>query len=77
MEGRIDDFDKENVTIIDKYNRRITVLRKNIPSHFEVKPGNEVFAVVKTDALVKKIQESKTKQMSTPEKTKSVSDKKN
>ena len=60
IEGQVGDFDKKNVTLY-RDGGDIVVPRNSIPKDIEIKPGAHAYAVLKSDILLKQIEENQKK----------------
>lgn len=54
VEGTIISYSKHTVTLSQR-GKRIEVLRQSIPSHFKIRGGNKVYAIIDGEQLMKEL----------------------
>ena len=54
VKGTIVSYNKKTVILSQKGNK-VKVPRKSIPSHFKIRGGNEVYALLSAEAVAKKL----------------------
>ena len=60
IQGVILEYDKKTVTLLQN-GRKIKVPRESIPSHFKIRKGNTVNAIVNSKMILKKMKQKNTK----------------
>ncbi len=60
VEGQVGDFNKKTVTLY-RDGGDIIVPRNSIPKRMKIKPGAHVYAILKSDILLKQIKENQKK----------------
>ena len=55
IKGKIVSYDKNTVTL-SQNGKKIKVSKKSIPSSFKIKGGNEVYALISAEEVIKRLQ---------------------